>query len=71
MRATRGLRYSVTRLIAPPLPAASRPSKMTTTRWPSARTHSWTLTSSAWSRKSSCSNRFFEIGVTVWADFSV
>ena len=32
MRATRGLRYSVTRLIAPPLPAASRPSKMTTSR---------------------------------------
>ena len=32
MRATRGFRYSVIRLIAPPLPAASRPSKTTTMR---------------------------------------
>ena len=31
----RGLRYSVTRLIVEPLPAASRPSKTTTTRSPS------------------------------------
>ena len=55
MRATRGLRYWVIRLMVPPFPAASRPSKTTTTRWPSARTHSWTLTSSACSRKSSAS----------------
>ena len=34
------------RLIAPPLPAASRPSKSTTIRRPLARTHSWNLTSS-------------------------
>ena len=34
MRATRGLRYSVIRLIAPPLPAASRPSKTITSRSP-------------------------------------
>ena len=32
----RGLRYSVIRLIAPPLPAASRPSKTITTRLPRA-----------------------------------
>ena len=31
MRTTRGLRYSVMRLIVPPLPAASRPSKITAT----------------------------------------
>ena len=42
IRATRGLRYSVTRLIVLPLPAASRPSKTTTTRWPVVLTHSWT-----------------------------
>ncbi len=50
IRATRGLRYWVTRLIVLPLPAASRPSKITTIRACSARTHSWAFTSSAWSR---------------------
>ena len=40
IRATRGLRCSVTRLMVPPLPAASRPSKITTSRAPAARTHS-------------------------------
>src|SRR5947209_994956 len=55
MRARRGLRYSVTRLMALPLPAASRPSKTTTRRAPSTRTHSWSLTSSAWRRNSSFS----------------
>ena len=55
IRATRGLRYCVIRLIVPPLPAASRPSKTITIRWPSALTHSWTFTSSAWSRYSSAS----------------
>jgi hypothetical protein len=50
MRAMRGLRYSVTRLIVEPLPAASRPSKITTIRAPDARVHSWTFTSSACSR---------------------
>lgn len=53
IRATRGLRYSVTRLIVPPLPAASRPSKTTTSRTPSARTHSWSFTNSVWSRYNS------------------
>ena len=53
MRATRGLRCSVIRLIAPPLPAASRPSKTTTTRSPAMRTHSCIFTSSACSRSSS------------------
>ena len=40
IRATRGLRYCVTLLTVLPLPAASRPSKTTTTRLPLARTHS-------------------------------
>ena len=51
--ATRGFRYSVTRLIVPPLPAASRPSKMITIRDPEVRIHSWTLTSSPCIRYSS------------------
>src|SRR5262249_50363878 len=42
----RGLRLWVMRLIAPPLPAASRPSKITTTLRPSSRTHSCSLISS-------------------------
>ena len=50
IRATRGLRYWVTRLIVPPLPAASRPSKMTTIRAPAVRVHSCIFTSSACSR---------------------
>ena len=50
-RAARGLRVSVMRLMAPPLPAASRPSKITTTRRPRARMYSWSLTSSTWSRR--------------------
>ena len=43
----------MTRLIVLPLPAASRPSKTTTSRAPSARTHSWSFTSSVCSRNSS------------------
>ena len=43
------------RLIVPPLPAASRPSKITTIRAPVARVHSCTLTSSVCSRKTSAS----------------
>src|SRR5712691_10214468 len=58
IRAMRGLRYSVTRLIVLPLPAASRPSNITTTRQPSLRTHSCSFTSSACSRKSSFSYLF-------------
>jgi len=50
IRATRGLRYWVTRLIEPPLPAASRPSKITTIRAPDSRVHPCSFTSSACSR---------------------
>ena len=38
------------RLIVPPLPAVSRPSKITTTRSPSCTIHSCMRTSSIWSR---------------------
>ncbi len=55
IRATRGLRCSATRLIVPPLPAASRPSKITTSRAPSARTYSCSLTNSTCRRRSSFS----------------
>ena len=55
MLASLGFRYSATRLIVLPLPAASRPSKMTTMRAPSERSHSCILTSSACSRYSSFS----------------
>src|SRR6266545_5407452 len=58
MRAVRGLRYSVTRLMVLPFPAASRPSKITTTLAPSDLTHSCSFTSSAWSRNSSFSYTF-------------
>src|ERR1700728_959012 len=51
--ATREFRSCVPRLIVPPLPAASRPSKMITIRAPAVRIHSWTLTSSPCSRYSS------------------
>ncbi len=40
------------------MPAASRPSKITTIRAPSARTHSWTFINSACSRYSSFSYGF-------------
>src|SRR5215217_6246951 len=43
------------RLIAPPLPAASRPSNTTTTRSPSSLMYSWSLTNSSWSLASSAS----------------
>ena len=52
-RTTRGFSSSVMRLMAPPLPAASRPSKMTATLRPWLRTHSCSLTSSRWSLASS------------------
>ena len=54
-RAWRGLRYCMMRLIAPPLPAASRPSKITSTRAPVAVTHCCISTSSICSRSSSAS----------------
>src|SRR6185436_15711053 len=43
------------RLMVPPLPAVSRPSKITITRRPSWTTHSCIRTSSVWSRSSSFS----------------
>ena len=48
-RKTRGLTRSVIRLIVPPLPAVSRPSKTTQILAPVALTHSWSATSSPWS----------------------
>jgi len=54
-RKTRGLTRSVIRLIVPPLPAVSRPSKTTKTLAPVALTHSCIATSSAWSVASSAS----------------
>ncbi len=50
---------SVIRLIAPPLPAASRPSNTTTRRMPVDAPHSSIFTSSTWSRSSSFSYSFF------------
>src|SRR5213594_1792217 len=41
--------------MVPPLPAPSRPSKTMQTFRPLYLTHSWSLTSSTWSRSSSCS----------------
>ena len=55
MRHTRGLRYWQIRLITPPLPAASRPSKSTTTRAPLRWIHSVMVASSPWSLSSSFS----------------
>ena len=49
----RGFSDSVIRLITPPLPAASRPSKITTTRRPFCLIHSCSFTSSIWSLASS------------------
>src|SRR5829696_3293393 len=43
------------RLIAPPLPAASRASNTTTTLSPSSLMYSWSLTNSSWSLASSAS----------------
>ena len=48
-RAPRGFRCSMKRLMVPPLPAASRPSKMTMMRSPVSFTQFWTLSSSTWS----------------------
>src|SRR5205085_2071323 len=54
-RKMRGLTRSMMRLIIPPLPAASRPSKMITMRALVVLTHSWSLTSSICSLKISAS----------------
>src|ERR1041385_24645 len=58
-RNTRGLTRSVIALIAPPLPAPSRPSNTTQTLSPLCFTHSWSLTSSTWSLRSSFSYALF------------
>ena len=50
-----GLTFSVKALMVPPLPAASRPSKMMITFSFSALTHSWSWQSSTWSFSSSFS----------------
>src|SRR6185503_9037584 len=52
-RKTRGLTLSVMALMVPPLPAASRPSKMMITRRPLCLTHSCSLQSSPWSLRNS------------------
>src|SRR5258705_7018639 len=51
--------------MAPPLPAASRPSKMTTRRAPESRTHSCSFTNSVCSRSNSASYTSSEILRTV------
>ena len=51
-RAPRGLRCSVKRLIDPPLPAASRPSKTSTWRLPLSLAQYWNFSSST------CSSHF-------------
>src|SRR5271157_746571 len=57
----RGLTRSMRRLIMPPLPAASRPSKMITMRALVALTQSWSLTSSTCNLKISASYSFLPI----------
>jgi hypothetical protein len=52
-RAPRGFRFSVNRLIVPPLPAASRPSKTTMSRPPDSLIHRCSLSSSI------CRSRFW------------
>src|SRR5659263_186574 len=66
IRATRGERYSVIRLMVPPLPAASRPSKMITIRAPVPRTHCCSFASSPWRRYISVSYVLLEILATWW-----
>src|SRR5690606_26527735 len=65
--AMRGFMFSVIRLITPPLPAASRPSKMTTILSPCCLTHSCSLTSSICSLPSSSRYSLFDILVLVFS----
>src|SRR5690349_4474281 len=60
-RKTRGLTRSTMRLMVPPLPAASRPSKTMITRNPSCTTRRCNFTSSTCSFSSSRSNSLFFI----------
>src|SRR5579871_526289 len=60
----RGLTRSMMRLIIPPLPAASRPSKMITMRALVALTQSWSLTNSTCSLKISAS--YFCLPIFGW-----
>ena len=64
-RNTLGLTRSVMALIVPPLPAVSRPSNTMQTLAPVSLTHSWTATSSACRRRSSCWYSFCFIFGTV------
>src|SRR5262249_6224030 len=52
-RNTRGLTRSVSALMVPPLPAASRPSKTMMARSPLCFTHAWSLHNSSWSLRNS------------------
>src|SRR4030095_6833448 len=58
-RNTRGLTRSVIARMAPPLPAASRPSNTIMTRNPLCLTHSWRWHNRAWSLLSSFSYFLF------------
>src|SRR5215831_10913566 len=68
-RNTRGLTRSVMALIVPPLPAASRPSKTTTTRSPACLTQSCNAQSSTCSLRSSFSYSLRFIDLLPWRDF--
>ena len=57
-----GFRYAVIRLMEPPLPAASRPSKISTTRVPVSLIHSCSFTISACKRKSSSPDLVLQLG---------
>src|SRR6516225_2869488 len=59
VRNTRGLTRSVSARMVPPLPAASRPSKIMITRRPLCLTHSWRWQSFAWSFRSSLTYSLF------------
>src|SRR5262245_55764099 len=63
-RKRRGLTRSVIALIVPPLPAASRPSKTTTTRRPFSRIQSWKAHSSMCKVRSSFSYSLRFIGLS-------
>ena len=49
------------RLIVPPLPAASRPSKRITIRWPASFTQAWSFSSSTCRWYFCCSYSFRDI----------
>src|SRR5262249_8411863 len=63
-RKTRGLTRSVIALMVPPLPAASRPSKTTTTLKPFSLTQSWSLHNSTCRARSDFSYSLRRIGLS-------